>query len=69
MDVSDLLRSILILQVTLNAFVTANGCDGVAGGDGGVIHAPVDNGKTLVVPGNGHGLSKGKKGTLLCKYQ
>jgi len=53
-------------NVTLNAFITANGCDGdINGGHGGIVQASADRSKIMVNPGRGQGMNKGKFGTVL----
>ena len=63
-----ILRLILIFQVTLNAFVSANGCDGdIAGGHGGIIQTSTNSIKIMVNPGRGQSMHEGKVGTVLSK--
>lgn len=63
----------LLLQVYLNAFVEANGCDGqYVGGDGGVVSVTQGDRRNIKVNpgrgrGNSHGNSNGKKGIIIGK--
>ena len=54
----------LLFQVSLNAYVEANGCDGqYFGGDGGVVSVTQgDRGRIKVNPGRGRGVSDGNEG-------